>query len=279
MTIYKQIDHIINLIYDTKKIIILILIVVNGLGLIYYKNLKKTYLADIIVTAIPNELRPNAVDVFSIFESNFRNPKNFDDWIKIQKKQNGNKDVLINRNQILGYNIVDDKIITYNNIVFRNAVTLQRSIYLTVPGENSEVLKKIFFYSLHIEGLLNNLIDKDDDEKLDIYKVLNNLKINFNFDLEEANEQKILSNKYYEIINDLFKEVSKINLLDENPIYIKSDDINFVKVSPPQNIYTNSININKIYFSTILLSIFLIFIVLIYKDFRKSTRKSLKLDK
>lgn len=279
MTIYKQIDHIINLIYDTKKIIILILIVVNGLGLIYYKNLKKTYLADIIVTAIPNELRPNAVDVFSIFESNFRNPKNFDDWIKIQKKQNGNKDVLINRNQILGYNIVDDKIITYNNIVFRNAVTLQRSIYLTVPGENSEVLKNIFFYSLHIEGLLNNLIDKDDDEKLDIYKVLNNLKINFNFDLEEANEQKILSNKYYEIINDLFKEVSKINLLDENPIYIKSDDINFVKVSPPQNIYTNSININKIYFSTILLSIFLIFIVLIYKDFRKSTRKSLKLDK
>jgi hypothetical protein len=279
MTIYKQIDHIINSIYDTKKIIILILIVVNGLGLIYYKNLKKTYLADIIVTAIPNELRPNAVDVFSIFESNFRNPKNFDDWIKIQKKQNGNKDVLINRNQILGYNIVDDKIITYNNIVFRNAVTLQRSIYLTVPGENSEVLKNIFFYSLHIEGLLNNLIDKDDDEKLDIYKVLNNLKINFNFDLEEANEQKILSNKYYEIINDLFKEVSKINLLDENPIYIKSDDINFVKVSPPQNIYTNSININKIYFSTILLSIFLIFIVLIYKDFRKSTRKSLKLDK
>ena len=279
MTIYKQIDHIINLIYDTKKIIILILIVVNGLGLIYYKNLKKTYLADIIVTAIPNELRPNAVDVFSIYESNFRNPKNFDDWIKIQKKQNGNKDVLINRNQILGYNIVDDKIITYNNIVFRNAVTLQRSIYLTVPGENSEVLKNIFFYSLHIEGLLNNLIDKDDDEKLDIYKVLNNLKINFNFDLEEANEQKILSNKYYEIINDLFKEVSKINLLDENPIYIKSDDINFVKVSPPQNIYTNSININKIYFSTILLSIFLIFIVLIYKDFRKSTRKSLKLDK
>jgi len=279
MTIYKQIDHIINLIYDTKKIIILILIVVNGLGLIYYKNLKKTYLADITVTAIPNELRPNAVDVFSIFESNFRNPKNFDDWIKIQKKQNGNKDVLINRNQILGYNIVDDKIITYNNIVFRNAVTLQRSIYLTVPGENSEVLKNIFFYSLHIEGLLNNLIDKDDDEKLDIYKVLNNLKINFNFDLEEANEQKILSNKYYEIINDLFKEVSKINLLDENPIYIKSDDINFVKVSPPQNIYTNSININKIYFSTILLSIFLIFIVLIYKDFRKSTRKSLKLDK
>lgn len=279
MTIYKQIDHIINLIYDTKKIIILILIVVNGLGLIYYKNLKKTYLADITVTAIPNELRPNAVDVFSIYESNFRNPKNFDDWIKIQKKQNGNKDVLINRNQILGYNIVDDKIITYNNIVFRNAVTLQRSIYLTVPGENSEVLKNIFFYSLHIEGLLNNLIDKDDDEKLDIYKVLNNLKINFNFDLEEANEQKILSNKYYEIINDLFKEVSKINLLDENPIYIKSDDINFVKVSPPQNIYTNSININKIYFSTILLSIFLIFIVLIYKDFRKSTRKSLKLDK
>ena len=279
MTIYKQIDHIINLIYDTKKIIILILIVVNGLGLTYYKNLKKTYLADITVTAIPNELRPNAVDVFSIYESNFRNPKNFDDWIKIQKKQNGNKDVLINRNQILGYNIVDDKIITYNNIVFRNAVTLQRSIYLTVPGENSEVLKNIFFYSLHIEGLLNNLIDKDDDEKLDIYKVLNNLKINFNFDLEEANEQKILSNKYYEIINDLFKEVSKINLLDENPIYIKSDDINFVKVSPPQNIYTNSININKIYFSTILLSIFLIFIVLIYKDFRKSTRKSLKLDK
>ena len=203
MTIYKQIDHIINLIYDTKKIIILILIVVNGLGLIYYKNLKKTYLADIIVTAIPNELRPNAVDVFSIFESNFRNPKNFDDWIKIQKKQNGNKDVLINRNQILGYNIVDDKIITYNNIVFRNAVTLQRSIYLTVPGENSEVLKNIFFYSLHIEGLLNNLIDKDDDEKLDIYKVLNNLKINFNFDLEEANEQKILSNKYYEISNDV----------------------------------------------------------------------------
>jgi len=75
MNIYKQINHILNLINNTKKIILLILIVVNGLGLVYYKNLNKTYFADIMVTAIPNEFSPNAVDVFSIYESYFRDPK------------------------------------------------------------------------------------------------------------------------------------------------------------------------------------------------------------
>ena len=284
MTIYKQIDHIINLINNTKKIIILILIIVNGLGFVYYKNLKKTYLADIIITAVPNEYRPNAVDVFSIFESYFRDPKNLDNWIEIQKKQNGNKDVLINRNEILGYMITEDQLNTYNKVFFRNAVTLQRSIYLTVPGEDPRALKNIFLYALYIEKLLNNIdFDRQSEEKIfDIYKVLNNLRINFNFDLEQVNEQKTLLNKYFTLLDALSEQVENMNnmqIASNNNNKSKIRFLELVKVSPPKNIYANSINPNKIYFSTILLSIFLIFIVCIYKDFRKANRKCLKLDK
>lgn len=278
MTIYKQIDHIINLINSTKKIIILILIIVNGLGFVYYKNLKKNYLADIIVTAIPNEIRPNAVDVFSIFESYFRDPKNLDNWIKIQKKQNGNKDVLINRNEILGYNITEGQLNTYSKVFFRNAVTLQRSIYLTVPGEDPKILKNIFLYSLYIEELLNNLESGSDKKMFDIYKVLNSLRINLNFDLEQMSDKKALLDNYFLVIDDLTKQIERIKSSKEFNS-TKSRDLGFVKVSPPKNIYTNSINPNQIYFSTILLSIFLICIILIYKDFMKSNRKSLKLDK
>jgi hypothetical protein len=278
MTIYKQIDHIINLINNTKKIIILILIIVNGLGIVYYKNLKKTYLADIIVTAIPNVIRPNAVDVFSIFESYFRNPKNLDNWIKIQKKQNGNKDVLINRDEILGYNITEGQLNTYSKVYFRNAVTLQRSIYLTVPGEDPKVLKNIFLYSLYIEELLNNLESESDKKIFDIYSVLNNLRINFNFDLEQIGNQRAFLDKYFLIIDELTKEIEELNS-NQDAGNSETRNLDFVKVSPPKNIYTNSINPNKIYFSTIILSIFLICIILIYKDFIKSKRKSLKLDK
>ena len=278
MTIYKQIDHIINLINNTKKIIILILIIVNGLGIVYYKNLKKTYLADIIVTAIPNVIRPNAVDVFSIFESYFRNPKNLDNWIKIQKKQNGNKDVLINRDEILGYSITEGQLNTYSKVYFRNAVTLQRSIYLTVPGEDPKVLKNIFLYSLYIEELLNNLESESDKKIFDIYSVLNNLRINFNFDLEQIGNQRAFLDKYFLIIDELTKEIEELNS-NQDAGNSETRNLDFVKVSPPKNIYTNSINPNKIYFSTIILSIFLICIILIYKDFIKSKRKSLKLDK
>lgn len=278
MTIYKQIDHIINLINNTKKIIILILIIVNGLGIVYYKNLKKTYLADIIVTAIPNVIRPNAVDVFSIFESYFRNPKNLDNWIKIQKEQNGNKDVLINRDEILGYNITEGQLNTYSKVYFRNAVTLQRSIYLTVPGEDPKVLKNIFLYSLYIEELLNNLESESDKKIFDIYSVLNNLRINFNFDLEQIGNQRAFLDKYFLIIDELTKEIEELNS-NQDAGNSETRNLDFVKVSPPKNIYTNSINPNKIYFSTIILSIFLICIILIYKDFIKSKRKSLKLDK
>lgn len=273
MNIYKQINHILNLINNTKIIIFLILIVVNGLGLIYYKNLKKTYFADIIVTAIPNEFRPNAVDVFSIYESYFRDPKNLENWIKLQKEQNGNKDVQINKNEILGYQIAEGKLNTYNKIVFRNAITLQRSIYLTVPGEDPKVLKNIFLYALYIEKLLNDLKLKPERKIFDIYKVLNSLRINFNFDLEQISDQKVLLDKYFLIIEDLTKEIEEINL-NQDSDKTKTRDLDFVKVSPPKSIYTNAINPNKVYFSTILLSIFLICIVLIYKDFRNSIRKS-----
>ena len=275
MNIYKQINHILNLINNTKIIIFFILILVNGLGLIYNKNLKKTYFADIIVTAIPNEFRPNAVDVFSIYESYFRDPKNLENWIKLQKEQNGNEDVLINKNEILGYQITEGKLNTYNKIVFRNAITLQRSIYLTVPGEDPKVLKNIFLYALYIEKLLNDLKLKPERKIFDIYKVLNSLRINFNFDLEKINDQKVLLDKYFLIIEDLTKEIEEINLnLNQDSDNPKNRKLDFVKVSPPKDIYTNAINPNKVYFSTILLSIFLICIVLIYKDFRNSIRKS-----
>ncbi|WP_158640704.1 hypothetical protein [Candidatus Pelagibacter communis] len=254
------------------------MIIVNGLGIVYYKNLKKTYLADIIVTAIPNVIRPNAVDVFSIFESYFRNPKNLDNWIKIQKKQNGNKDVLINRDEILGYNITEGQLNTYSKVYFRNAVTLQRSIYLTVPGEDPKVLKNIFLYSLYIEELLNNLESESDKKIFDIYSVLNNLRINFNFDLEQIGNQRAFLDKYFLIIDELTKEIEELNS-NQDAGNSETRNLDFVKVSPPKNIYTNSINPNKIYFSTIILSIFLICIILIYKDFIKSKRKSLKLDK
>jgi len=277
MTIYKQIDHIINLINSTKKIIILILIIVNGLGFVYYKNLKKTYLADIIVTAIPNKIINNSVDIYTIFESYFRDPKNFENWIKLQKEQNGNKDVLINKNEILGYRVDEEKLNIYNRIVFRNAVTLQRSIYLTIPGEDPKVIKNIFLYAIYIGELLNNLELASDKDIFDIYSVLNNLKINFNFNLESEFEQKILIDKYFSIIQSLEKELEVLNSNLEAETETRV--LELVKITPPQNIYTNSINSNKVYFSTTLLSIFLIFIVLIYKDFRKSTRKSVKLDK
>ena len=277
MTIYKQIDHIINLINSTKKIIILILIIVNGLGFVYYKNLKKTYLADIIVTAIPNKIINNSVDIYTIFESYFRDPKNLENWIKLQKEQNGNKDVLINKDEILGYRVDEEKLYIYNRIVFRNAVTLQRSIYLTIPGEDPKVLKNIFLYAIYIGELLNNLELAPDKGIFDIYSVLNNLKINFNFNLESELEQKILIDKYFRIIQGLEKELEFLNSNLEAETETRV--LELVKITPPQNIYTNSINSNKVYFSTTLLSIFLIFIVLIYKDFRKSTRKSVKLDK
>ena len=303
MTIYKQIDHIINLILSTKKIIILILIIVNGLGFVYYKNLKKTYLADIIVTAIPNEIRPNAVDIFNIYEIYFRDPKNLDNWIKIRKKQNGNKDVLINRDEILGYNITESQLNIYNKVFFRNAVTLQRSIYLTVPGEDLLVLRNIFLYALYIEKLLNleaNLLErnkkkvelKSDKKVFNIYEVLSNLKINFDFDLEKMNDQKMLLDKYFLFIDELTKELEELNIDIDKDNYIDKDkdkdkdldnirtrSLDFVRVAPPKKIYTNSINPNKIYFSTTFLSIFLICIILIYTDFMKSKRKSLKLDK
>tara|TARA_B100000787_G_C16136929_1_gene270115 strand:- start:215 stop:1072 length:858 start_codon:yes stop_codon:yes gene_type:complete len=285
MNIYKKTNHILNLISSTKKIILLILIVVNGLGFVYHKNLKKTYVADIIITAIPNEIRSKAVDVFSIFEIYFRDPKNLDNWINIQKKQNGNKDVLINRNEILGYSITESQINIYNKVVFKNAVTLQRSIYLRVPGEDPKVLKNIFLYSLYIEELLNykDELEKKDEraerQVLGIYKVLNNLRINFQIDLEQMNDKQQLLNKYFSIINGLLEEINKANSLNEVSIQAKSSDFNFVKVSPPKSIHIISINPNKIYFSTIFLSIFLIFSVLIYKDFTNSSRKSLKLDK
>jgi hypothetical protein len=251
------------------------LILVNGLGLIYNKNLKKTYFADIIVTAIPNEFKPNAVDVFTIYENYFRDPKNLENWIKLQKEQNGNKDVLINKNEILGYQITEGKLNTYNKIVFRNAITLQRSIYLTVPGEDPKVLKNIFLYALYIEKLLNDLKLDPDLRIFDIYKVLNSLRINFNFDFEKINDQKVLLDKYFLIIEDLTKEIEEINLnLNQDSDNPKNRKLDFVKVSPPKDIYTNAINPNKVYFSTILLSIFLICIVLIYKDFRNSIRKS-----
>ena len=111
MHIYKQIFHIKNLIFNTKKTIILIFILVNGFGLLYYKNLEKVYLADIRITAIPPP-EILAVDIFSIYEAAFRNKENFENWVQLQNKNI--EEIQISINEILGYQVDEKGLFIYN---------------------------------------------------------------------------------------------------------------------------------------------------------------------
>lgn len=270
MSTYKQIQYLYKLINDTKKIIIIILILVNTLGYIYYKNMKTEYQADIIVTAIPNNTKTQAVDIFNIYESYFRDPNNLEEWIKLQK--NSNTDVQINKKEILGYEIDEGKLITYNKIFFRNAVTLQRSIYLTIPGENKTELKNIFLYSKYIADLLNELdftFDTSDEITKKLKVILESLKINYNFDLSESDNEGN-NEKLFLFLKSL---KDQIKILDTNEDLINKYKLPVVKVSPPKFVYSKSANPYKILFSTLVLSIILIIISLIHRDFKNSRRK------
>ena len=70
-------------------------------------------------------------------------------------------------------------------------------------------------------------------------------RINFNFDLEQVSDQKVLLEKYFLIIDDLTKEIEEINL-NQDSDNTKTRYLDFVKLSPPRGIYTNAINPNKV---------------------------------
>ena len=266
MSIYKDISYLLKLFNDSKKIIIIILFLVNSLGYLYYKNLKKEYQADIIVTAIPSA-KGNmlAVDIFSIFEQYFRDPNNLESWLKLQKFDNMNNQ--INKNYIVGYQVLDESLKIYNEITFRNAVTLQRSIYITVPADNKTQLKNLFLYSRYIADLLNNLtlFENDNSEIL-----LENLKLKY-FQLYNDGDQVNLD-KLPDFLRSL-QNVFSIKQSDSVMQLNNNKKTPLVKVSPPKSIYTESTNLNKILFSTVLLSIILIIISLVYSDFKNSRRK------
>lgn len=272
MSTYKQITYLLKLLDNSKKTIIIILILVNSLGYLYYKNLKKEYQADIIITAMPASITIQAVDIFNIFESYFRDPNNLESWLKLQSFNNSN--IQINKNEILGYEIIDGELITYNKITFRNAVTLQRSIYLTVPGENKTQLKNIFLYSKFIADLLNEIdfnYDTSDEITKKLKVILESLKINYNFDLS-ANDNEVNNEKFFLFLRSL-KDQIKILDTGEQMITNKNDNLPVVKVSPPKFIYTKSANPYKILFSTFLISLILIIVSLVHRDFKNSKRK------
>jgi hypothetical protein len=266
MTVYRQIKHIINLINQSHKEILLILFLINGLGILYFKNIEKKYYTDIIITAMPNVSNIQSVDIYSIFESYFRDVANFEQWKNLDT--NKNQEVLIENRDIEGYQINDSQLDTNNKLVFRNAVTLQRSIYLTLPAENPVYIKNVFMYAQFIEKKLNSLdfSTKDKNMSQELRLMLERLNINYNVDLklDLSKDENLMS--FLKILKEegasLNQEStkSKINLLP------------FVKVSPPKLIYTNSISINKVLFSSILISLLLVCLLLFYKDFKKFSR-------
>jgi hypothetical protein len=272
MTTYKQLSYLLKLINKTKKIIIVLLILVNSLSYIYYKNLKKEYQADIVITAMPNNTNTQSVDIFNIYESYFRDQRNLEEWIKLQKFNN--LEVQIDKKEILGYEIYEGELITYNKIFFRNAVTMKRSIYLTVPGEDKLKLKNTFLYSKYIANLLNEL-DFMDEASEEITKklkvILESLKINYDFDLS-ANDSQSNNEKLFLFLESL-KDQIKILDMSEKLILKENDKLPIVKVSPPNSVYTKSANPYKIFFLTEVLCIILIVISLIYNDFKYSRRK------
>tara|TARA_B100000787_G_scaffold170101_1_gene164001 strand:- start:4851 stop:5717 length:867 start_codon:yes stop_codon:yes gene_type:complete len=288
MHIYKQISYIINLISDSKKTIIFLLILVNGFGFLYYKNLEKFYQADIIITAIPSK-SSQSVDIFTIYEATFRDRENFENWIKSQNKES--KDFQININEILGFQVDERQLFIYNKLVFRNAQPLQRSIYLTVPAGNQKNLKDIFLYSKYIGELLNaedEIQRKKFNSQLWLNKldlVLRNLKVNYTVDINSStSENEESSEKFLTFLRTLTGQLKDLDLVDNTRNEAKAltepsealktkPIVPLIVVTPPKSIYSNSLEFNKMLFTSIVLSIFLICVFLIYKDFKNSDRK------
>ena len=265
MKIYKQVSYIINLIYQSKKEIFLILLLINGLGILYFKNIEKKYYANIIITAIPNLANIQPVDVFSMFEIFFRNVENFEQWKNLNT--NKNQKILVENIDISGYQINNEEVLINNKLVFKNAITLQRSIYLVIPAENPIFIKNIFLYSQFIENKLNSLEyfqpghDQFRNEDLELIRRL--FLDSYTPRGGEALEiDKLI--EFYKKLND-FKYELKLN--EE-----KANNLPIVKISPPNLIYTNSISLNQVLFSSILISILLVCVTLLIKDFKKSLR-------
>ena len=251
MHIYKQIFHIKNLIFNTKKTIILIFILVNGFGLLYYKNLEKVYLADIRITAIPPP-EILAVDIFSIYEDAFRNKENFENWVQLQNKNI--EEIQISINEILGYQVDEKGLFIYNKLVFRNAKTFQRSIYLTVPAENQENLKDIFLYSLYVADLFNKQEESKRKKfnsqlwlnKLDL--ILQNLKINYTVDINStASENERSSEKFLTFLRSLTDQLRDLDAAENitNAGKIEPSEVQSARqvapqvvVTPPKSIYS-----------------------------------------
>ena len=117
--------------------------------------------------------------------------------------------------------------------------------------------------------------------KLDL--ILQNLKINYTVDINStASENERSSEKFLTFLRSLTDQLRDLDAAENitnagkyKPSQVQSAQqvAPQVVVTPPKSIYTNSLTLNKLLFTSIVLSVFFICVFLIYKDFKNSNLK------
>lgn len=282
MNYINNIKYLLKLIQHVRYTVLIVFFLFNGLAFVLYKSIDKNYFTDIRVTSIPNkDLGYESSDIFSLYELLFRNNENFLKW-----KQNY-KDSKLLFDDISSYSEKNDRIVPNKVLVFRNATTFNRSIYITISANRDYLIKDFFNYSLFIANILNDNLN----EKLNS-KILNNLvtpdfQTTYSFQLPSN-----LSNANYdEIINflrsssqmsqkDIENKLETIkNILNDDKLKAFKSSENHIIVNPPSNAYTTSAELSTYFYISFFSSILCVCLLLIAKDDKFKFRKSSKVIK
>lgn len=278
MKLRNQIYYLINLFYEAKFSIILIIIFFTSSAIIYHNNIENKKFADIRITAIPKaDLK--SVDVFTLFESEFRDYKNFEMWKK------NNIDTKIENQNITGYKLDKNKLVVDRTVIFKNAMTYKRSIYMMIPARSSKEIRDFFSYALftvdkintsdvfNIEKKTTKLLKSSDEFFILYAMVKSSVGLNINVNNNDPNE---ISN-IKKLQKSIIPTIKEIEELKKNYNEYKSDDsldknisAPLLVINPPENIYNTKIKLSKILFISTLLSLLSIVLVLIYVDYKKN---------
>jgi len=277
MKIKNQIYYLINLLNETKFVIFFILIFFTSSAIIYYNKLEYKKFSDIRITAIP-KVSQESVDVFTLFESTFRDTKNFEIWKK------SNTDTEIQSQQISGYQLEKNKLIVDNSIKFKNAKTYSRSIYLTIPARNSKDIRDFFAYTSFIVDKINNsnLFDKKiksskltpTDEFFTLYTMIKS-SIALNLNIDNIPSEDFLNKKYMQqLMHPDVNDIRRLKKIYDD--YVLQNNLQetipspLLVISPPEGVYSNKIKLSKLLFISTLFSLLSIVLFLIYVDYKKN---------
>jgi len=274
MKIKNQIYYLINLFNEAKFIIFFILIFFTSSAIIYYDKLEDKNFADIRITAIP-KVNQESVDIFHLYESTFRDTRNFEVW----KKNNTN--TTIQSQNISGYQLNENKLIVDKSILFKNAKTYSRSIYLTIPANNSKEIRDFFSYAFFIVNKINTtnsdnkltkLTSESEDEFFKLYNLIKS-SVGLSITIDNKTAEDFLKKKHVKkfIFPDV-KEIEKLKNEHDQYMLNKKPVDNFyplLLINPPASVYNTKIKLSKLLFISTLLSLLSIVIVLIYVDYKK----------